>query len=261
MNLTFYPENFNFQDAIVFFKNNQTLYTYSLVFYLPMCQVLQSFHNPKHKTMYKNIGFGWNVFLSMFSFMGVFMTIPPLVKCLQLYGLSGSILQTETICNFLDNNKTSFWGTIFTLSKIPEFMDTFLYVLKNGKQHIFLHWYHHLFTAFYSYWMTIKPDGPSKLGHWMVSLNFFVHAFMYAYFAVMEITERESKIRKIVMHYASFITTIQTVQMFIMIYIFFYDKVLLGNNFDHFGFGMYLVYAILFSKLFFEKYFTKVKVK
>lgn len=254
-----YPSSFNFKQCVAWFKDQETLWTYALLFYLPLCQILERFYNPNNRSMLKKIGFVWNTLLSLFSAVGTYVTLPYLVNCVYNDGLESVLQASNPSCNYIFNNKVSFWSSLFVCSKLPEFIDTFLYILKNGKQHIFLHWYHHLFTAFYSYLLVVKDDVPSKYGIWMVSLNFFVHTFMYAYYAVMEITEQGCWLRKLVNKYASFITTIQTVQMFIIMYVMLYDKFVLDNNMDHFGFGMYLVYAILFTNLFVGKYLTKSK--
>jgi hypothetical protein len=254
-----YPLGFTFNKGVEFFKSYEPLWIYALLFYLPLCQILENFYNSKYRNLYKKIGFVWNFLLSVFSAIGTYQTLPFLVKCVYNEGVKSVLNLENPKCNYMLNPSVAYWSTLFVASKIPELVDTFLYVLKNGKQHIFLHWYHHLFTAFYSYWMTVKDDGPSRLGIWMISLNFFVHAFMYAYYAVMEITERDCWVRKLVMSYSSFITTVQTGQMFIMIYVFLYDKFALGNELDHFGIGMYLVYAVLFSNLFIKKYISKIK--
>jgi elongation of very long chain fatty acids protein 6 len=254
-----YPKEFNFQTTVTWFKDQETLWTYALLFYLPVCQILERFYNPNNRYMLKKIGFVWNVTLSLFSAVGTYMTLPYLVKCLYTEGLESILHISNPDCNYILNGKVAFWCTLFVCSKIPEFIDTFLYVLKNGKQHIFLHWYHHLFTAFYSYYMVVREDLPSKYGIWMASLNFFVHTIMYAYYAVMEITEQGCWLRKLVNKYAIFITIIQTVQMFVVMYVMLYDKFMLGNNIDHFGLGMYLVYAVLFTNLFVGKYLTKSK--
>ena len=249
-----YPSNYNFTITDYYFRKYEWVWTYSFLFYLPVCQILQGFYNPANKNKLKEIGFVWNVCLSVFSLFGTYFTLPYLVKCLWSDGLDSVLLLDNPYCDYRIIPSVSFWSTLFVVSKIPELGDTFLYVLKNGKQHIFLHWYHHLFTGVYAYFLVIKEAQPYRLGIWMVTLNFFVHTFMYAYYAVMEITELDSKIRKAVTGCASFITTIQLSQMFIVIFVIVYDWYVLGNNFDHFGFGMYMVYAVLFGKLFLEKY-------
>jgi hypothetical protein len=254
-----YPLGFTFQKGVEFFKSYEPLWIYALLFYLPGCQLLENFYNPNHRNLYKKIGFVWNIVLSVFSAIGTCITLPYLVKCIYTEGLKSVLLLETNDCNYMLNPRVAFWCSLFTVSKLPEFVDTFLYILKNGKQHIFLHWYHHILTAFYSYRMTVKDGGPSRLAICMISLNFFVHAFMYAYYAVMEITERDCWLRKLVMSYSSFITSIQTFQMFIIIFVLLYDKFALGNDLDHFGLGMYLVYAILFANLFIKKYISKIK--
>jgi hypothetical protein len=255
-----YPTGFTFNGAVTWFKDRETLWTYALLFYLPVCQILERFYNPNNRRLLKKFGFAWNVLLSLFSLIGTVITLPFLVKCLYNEGLHNFLLETNPECDYRLNNQISFWSALFVSSKLPEFIDTFLYVLKNGKQHIFLHWYHHLFTAFYSYWLVVRHDVPSKFGIWMASLNFFVHTVMYAYYAVMEITEQGCWLRKLVNKYASFITTVQTLQMFIVMYVLGYDSLVLGNTLDHFGFAMYLVYAVLFANLFVGKYLTNFKI-
>jgi hypothetical protein len=44
--------------------------------------------------------------------------------------------------------------------------------------------------------------------------------------------------------------------MIIVMFVILYDWIKLGNELDHFGLGMYMVYAVLFGKLFLEKYIT-----
>jgi len=256
-----YPSNYDFRITDYYFRKYEWIWTYSFLFYLPICQILQGFYNPKHKNTLKEIGFLWNCGLSIFSLLGTYFTLPFLVKCLYIDGLDSVLQLDNPLCDYRIIPSVSFWSTLFVVSKILELGDTFLYILKNGKQHIFLHWYHHLFTGVYSYLLVIKEEKPYKIGIWMVSLNFFVHTFMYAYYAFMEITERDSSIRKTVMKYASFLTSIQLSQMIIVIFILFYNWLTLGTNLDHFGLGMYLVYAVLFGKLFLEKYITRKNKK
>jgi hypothetical protein len=259
LDFPFYPKGYNYNHSVKFFKDYQSVFTYAYLFYLPVCQILGSIpfvqNGMVSRKTIKHIGFVWNIGLSVFSAIGTYFTLPFLLKCLFQDGLDVTLKLENPLCDFRYIPSVSYWSTLFVASKIPELGDTFLYIIKNGKQHIFLHWYHHLFTGVYAYFVTIDKNMPNHLGLWMVSLNFFVHTFMYAYYAIMEITGPECGLRIWAMKNASFITTIQTLQMFIMMFIFIYDKVILGHDFDHFGFGMYLVYAVLFSKLYIEKYF------
>jgi elongation of very long chain fatty acids protein 6 len=252
-----YPKNYYYKTTVNIFEEYEWVWTYSFLFYLPLCQIFLGFHNPKHKNTYKIIGFVWNVLLSLFSLVGTYFTVPYIVNCLKRDGLDSLLQLDNPTCDYRYIPSVSFWSTLFVISKIPELFDTYLYILKNGKQHIFLHWYHHLFTGVYAYFLVRKEE--FRLGIWMTALNFFVHTFMYGYYAVMEITDRNSMLRKFVMGNSSFITFIQILQMCIILTLFMYDWLKLGNQLDHFGFAMYLVYAVLFGKLFLEKYCLRKK--
>jgi len=68
------------------------------------------------------------------------------------------------------------------LSKMYEFVDTFIMILKkNNRQITFLHVYHHALTFFPFWWATVRysPGGEA----WMVcALNSFIHVLMYGYY-------------------------------------------------------------------------------
>jgi hypothetical protein len=234
----------------------------------------------KSKIFLRKLSILWNVLIAAFSIIGTTQTLPSLINCISKYGIdstlqydyessiSKSSLQLYTTkkgfteplynyegsdsCDYRLNAQTSYWCFLFACSKIPEFIDTFLYVIRNGKQHIFLHWYHHIFTAFYSYWLVVQPPEPSRYGLWMTAINFFVHSFMYSYYALTEFEiVRKSQIMKI---FARFITSIQIGQMFLIMSILIHASAVLGYTFEHFGFAMYTVYAVLFLNLFLKKY-------
>ena len=250
-----YPKDFSFQNVFHQIQEQEQYFITSFLFYLPLCQVLVLFYNPSLRESMKKITFAWNVLLSVFSAIGAYYTVPFLWNCLFSESFDSFLLNQNPMCDYRLPPSVSFWSALFVYSKVPEFVDTFLYVLKNGKQHIFLHWYHHLATAMYSYYMMMRHSAHPQ-GIWMIALNYTVHAFMYAYYAVMEITERDNSFRLFLIRNSWFITTLQTTQMFIMLFILFYAGNLQGS-FDWIGIQMYCIYAILFSKLFLEKYITK----
>ena len=73
-----------------------------------------------------------------------------------------------------------FWAFLFAWSKIAEFGDTFLIVLRK-RPLTFLHVYHHctvLFLCFYT-----GGDG-APTTRWFSTMNYFVHALMYTYYAI-----------------------------------------------------------------------------
>jgi len=256
-----YPNHYDVNDSVKFFKDYQTYFIYAYLFYLPLCQILTKFYNPKYIQTIKYVTTMWNILICTFSFIGTCFTLPFLIKCLYNDGLDSVLTFENRECDFRHTTSVAFWCTLFGASKVPELIDTFLYILKNGKQHIFLHWYHHLFTGVYTYSVMIRPEGPSKLCLMMSSINFFVHTFMYAYYTIVENFERDSLVYIWTVSKSWILTFIQIAQMLIIMYVMLYDKFKLGNNFDHFGFGLYTVFAVLFIKLFVEKYLHKRKQK
>jgi len=70
---------------------------------------------------------------------------------------------------------------IFYASKVVEFIDTFIMVLKKSDRQItFLHLYHH--TTIYMIWWAVAAFGPGGDAYYCVILNSFVHVIMYAYY-------------------------------------------------------------------------------
>jgi elongation of very long chain fatty acids protein 4 len=70
---------------------------------------------------------------------------------------------------------------LFYISKLPEFMDTFLMMLKqNYRQVSFLHLYHH--STVFLIWFFVVTKGPGGDAYWSAMLNSGVHVVMYGYY-------------------------------------------------------------------------------
>jgi len=70
---------------------------------------------------------------------------------------------------------------IFYFSKILEFGDTLIMVLKKSDRQIsFLHVYHH--TTIFAIWWAVTKWGPGGEAYFSVILNSIVHVVMYAYY-------------------------------------------------------------------------------
>jgi len=70
---------------------------------------------------------------------------------------------------------------IFYFSKILEFIDTFIMVLKKSDRQIsFLHLYHH--TTIFGIWWAVTKWAPGGEAYFSVILNSFVHVVMYSYY-------------------------------------------------------------------------------
>ena len=120
----------------------------------------------------------------------------------------------KTMCtssSFITNDRvSSFWASVFVLSKVPELGDTF-FILLRKQPLIFLHWrvrldhpyvpsfsliyctysndcddmishfrYHHMTVLMYSFFCWSEYTASSR---WFIVMNYIVHSVMYSYYA------------------------------------------------------------------------------
>jgi elongation of very long chain fatty acids protein 4 len=70
---------------------------------------------------------------------------------------------------------------LFYISKLPEFVDTFLMMLKqNYRQISFLHLYHH--STIFIIWFIVTNKAPGGEAYWSAMVNSGVHVVMYGYY-------------------------------------------------------------------------------
>ncbi|CAG9571259.1 putative fatty acid elongase [Leishmania major strain Friedlin] len=237
----------------------------------------------------------WNLFLSLFSFVGACYCVPrlyELVTAPAISGLEPSSLRyvanmtpamrrnivippgfregvdavsvrgslDTSMCVFKDDmyrrNISGLLCLVFMFSKIPEMLDTAFLVFQK-KPVIFLHWYHHVTVMLYCWhaWMS-----PTSSGLWFVSMNYSVHSIMYFYYFVAA-----CGYSKLVRPVAPLITFLQIAQMvvgsIIAVYVFYMDQ--LGGGCDcrssnaKLALMMYVSYFILFSNFFRSRYMKK----
>lgn len=189
----------------------------------------------------------WCTCLSIFSGFGMYYT-------------GRFILDNFVLGNIytIHGSDVEFWYHAFMASKVYEFIDTILIILRS-KPLVQLQYIHHLFTAIICY---VARPILCDFMVWLFFLNYFVHFFMYFYFAMYPFFKSTMKI------FGTFINFIQTLQMFIALYIiiYFYNNLNLFNascilipTYEYFrkliiaGLFMYGYYAYLFVKLFFER--------
>lgn len=113
-----------------------------------------------------------------------------------LVSLSGYMVYEVLNQAFVVGNYT-FWGNnfdatekgfpmakiiwLFYISKIFEFNDTFIMVLKkNNRQISFLHLYHHV--TIFAIWWLVTYMAPGGEAYYSAALNSFIHVVMYAYY-------------------------------------------------------------------------------
>jgi hypothetical protein len=158
----------------------------------------------------------------------------------------------------LDNEYTDeykFWYNAFIISKVMELIDTFFIVTRSKHLQV-LHWYHHEATMIICYGIS---DLSCKSFTIFFFMNYFVHFFMYAYYALYPYFK--SKIKQ----YGTFVNIIQTLQMAAAVILsyqmYFHDfndcfykpsKIEI-NRYIGIGFIMYISYFILFVGVFIER--------
>ncbi|KAJ9087378.1 hypothetical protein DSO57_1033875 [Entomophthora muscae] len=70
---------------------------------------------------------------------------------------------------------------VFYVSKVPEFIDTFIMVVKkNYRQISFLHVYHH--CSIFGIWWFVTLMAPNGDAYFSAALNSFIHVVMYGYY-------------------------------------------------------------------------------
>jgi elongation of very long chain fatty acids protein 6 len=173
---TQFEKDFNHASVHSFFDAHWEVPIGSVVGYLLFCYFgIKAMDSSKPFGLKYPLAF-WNLFLSTFSFIGMFRTVPYLL---------GELLTMDfrdTICapapSTYGNGPVGFWVFLFIISKIPELIDTVFIVLRK-RDLIFLHWYHHVTVLLYCWHAYAVLAGS---GIWFVAMNYSVHALMYFYF-------------------------------------------------------------------------------
>lgn len=196
----------------------------------------------------------WNILLASFSIFGTVRIWMVMKDLYSIHGFKGTICHatdSKEPGGYFTNHISCFWSCLFILSKVPELLDTGFIVLRKQKL-IFLHWYHHITVMIYS-WYSFR-DRLSGCQYY-VSMNLFVHAIMYTYYAF-----RAMKV-KIPKPIAICITFLQISQMFIGVAVqfFIYSWRKEANCPTHYyniraAALMYGSYYLLFAKFFMDAY-------
>ncbi|OUS42014.1 ELO family [Ostreococcus tauri] len=123
------------------------------------------------------------------------------------------------------NNGYKFWGNkydagqtklagfiyLFFVSKIYEFIDTFIMLLKgNVKQISFLHVYHHA-TISFIWWMIVRV-APGGDAYFSAALNSWVHVCMYSYYLLAILLGKSSDKRRRYLWWGRYLTQMQMFQ-------------------------------------------------
>lgn len=191
----------------------------------------------------------WNALLAAFSIAGTVTLLPEFIAVVRKHGMQASY------CHLYDFTKGSvgYWGWLFIVSKLFEFGDTIFVVLRK-KPLLFLHWYHHILTSFYTFFSYPRP---TAFARWGINMNYFVHAFMYSYYFLRSMKMRVPGI------FAKFVTSLQILQFIVsvshLVYLGFLVYVRkLKCDFDDSVYllatAMNITYLVLFINFFMKSY-------
>ncbi|KAI6189763.1 Elongation of very long chain fatty acids protein [Aphelenchoides bicaudatus] len=199
--------------------------------------------------------FLWNGALALFSIFGFLRTSEEFFHTVYNHGYY------KSICYSMDTSSvTAHWYLFFALSKFVELGDTIFLVLRK-RPLTFLHAYHHCSVMVYTF-----NAGAEHLacGRWFMWMNLCAHSVMYVYYTVM------STGTKVPRAIAKCVTLVQITQMFLGIIVsmsVFLAKHVLNlpckqsNTNLYLAFGIYISYAFLFVRFFYQAYSTQPKAK
>lgn len=202
----------------------------------------------------------WNMLLVLFSFYGASRVVPAALHNLRTMSMHDSIcvLKEEQFYK----TEVGFAMALFTISKLPEFVDT-VFLLLTGKYKLpFLSWFHHI-SVFLFAWSSYQ-DG-SSIYVYAAAMNYTVHTIMYFYFCLAEAGFKNG-----VKPAAPYITILQILQMVYSIFISTYvclqklsaisagvdhKTVCTGTSFANARIQLviYTFYFFLFSNLFYKQ--------
>ncbi|KAL3090374.1 hypothetical protein niasHS_006826 [Heterodera schachtii] len=149
----------------------------------------------------------WNAGLAIFSTFGALRFSEEF-----LYVMKNRSFQDSVCLSISPTQPAALWAFLFSLSKVAEFGDTVLLVLRK-RPLIFLHWFHHSVVLIYSWHSATEL---TAAGRWFIQLNYSVHAIMYTYYTFASLGFRFPK------WVSMTVTTLQTTQMLIGVFISLY---------------------------------------
>lgn len=224
--------------------------------YLLLIYLLKQWIETRDSIKSKPLIILWNTFLAVFSIAG-FVRFAPSALLQEV--AEGGFIHSVCLVNPFSTQTLNFWMSLFVISKFVEFGDTIFLILRKAPL-TFLHVYHHVTVAFYSWY---GATSRSSVGHWFVSMNYFVHSFMYTYFMLKGFGVYVPSV------VAKAITCLQLVQFLNGLICVLVAAARLWNgevcnsalDFTLFGLVIYGSYFILFINFFYHRYISPKQQK
>eukprot|EP00922_Rhytidocystis_sp_ex-Travisia-forbesii_P062813 GHVS01093375.1.p1 GENE.GHVS01093375.1~~GHVS01093375.1.p1 ORF type:complete len:353 (+),score=35.68 GHVS01093375.1:161-1219(+) len=148
----------------------QTVIIVSTAMYLPVLWAVHQFMKNRKPQSMAAFTFMWNLNLSLLSLLGFGVMV--LGESSLLFRLS------VPQATFYPSTRAAI--TTFALTKVLEFGDTILLILKK-KPLSFLHVYHHIVTALFCLHSQLVE---ASFGHFFAIFNLGIHSIMYFYYAM-----------------------------------------------------------------------------
>ncbi|GMS94386.1 hypothetical protein PENTCL1PPCAC_16561, partial [Pristionchus entomophagus] len=147
--------------------------------------------------------------------------------------------------------ETGYYVWIYHMIRLFEFGDTIFIILKKQPL-IFLHWYHHALTLFFSWHSYPAMNTWVQYG---IYINSVVHGFMYTYFLLRSMKVPVPGI------FAQSLTVFQIVQFFAIAATLVHTTAPCESSLDVllFGWDVHLSYLVLFTLFYLKKYDKKEK--
>jgi hypothetical protein len=207
--------------------------------------------NTTYQRFIKYITYVHNAGLFIFSLLTCFFISLPLYK---FNGSINSILLYDHI--ILEDEYLMNICWYFTYSKVWEFLDTFLIMLR-GNDTIFLQKYHHA-GAIIVWYLSTRALSPTVV--FSSQINAFIHTIMYAYYLITSTGRKMNRIKPL-------ITMLQLGQLlsgFYLGYMFYIKRFYTSNDIIPVNIGIiFLLYTIalilLFLQFFIKSYCLKRK--
>ncbi|KAF4657254.1 hypothetical protein FOZ61_006394 [Perkinsus olseni] len=195
----------------------------------------------------------WNLFLAIFSFIGVTRTVPLLLGGIWYNGPLYFVCRNASAS--YGTGPAGLWISLFMYSKYFELIDTAFLVLRKRNVN-FLHWFHHATVLLYC-WHAGAYEQPT--GIFFATMNYMVHSIMYFYYFLSSVGHKAK--------WGLTVTILQITQMFAGMFIVavHYYSISHVTNCDGAyedlvaAFLMYTAYMLLFVQFFVGRYVAPKK--
>jgi len=181
-----------------------------------------------------------SVFHNLFLFLlSVAMFVGMAVEVFKVWNTQGVFILFCDPEGVMGHGLLAFWYYIFYVSKIYEFLDTYIQIFKH-KQPPFLHTWHHC-TTLTIVWATLTTEISIQ---WLsISANAFVHIFMYCYYFLASL--------EMSVWWKRYLTKLQIIQFVVTIginlyWLYGYHHHQCSGNVWAWSYGMFIVTTFLF---------------